>query len=343
MKKALVILLCALAVFAIVSCKQEPKVETFKVTFDSQGGSEVAAATVEKGAKVAKPQDPSKLGVYFAGWFTDAECKESFDFDAAITKDITLYAKWKLDFKVNELTATKGVNDGLYSYDKFRIQFGDGSAVTFVKDDVLTIVYRSTRPIDNYSIRNDSKKWIYEQPKKAALPEGFLSEADEDGWITITFKFGEKSWDEGYTWNYESDTKKFYFDFIGTIIKDDVLEIKSVAKNGEPFAYTVLTSKYVSPAAKEIMVSASSYTGDVTYVVQYLDPLDKDGDGNPKGTAASVAENTLAPKPADLVKEGYVFGGWSTDKTGDPEKKWDFEKTVVESNTKLYAIWTATT
>ena len=98
MKKVLVLLLCALAVFAIVSCKNDPKPEptpeTFKVTFDSQGGTEVAAATVEKDAKVEKPADPTKLGATFGGWFTEAACENEYNFDTAVTKDFTLYAKW---------------------------------------------------------------------------------------------------------------------------------------------------------------------------------------------------------------------------------------------------------
>ena len=64
------------------------------VTFNTNGGSEVADASVDFGAKVAKPADPTKADNVFAGWFADAEFETAFDFGAAITKATTIYAKW---------------------------------------------------------------------------------------------------------------------------------------------------------------------------------------------------------------------------------------------------------
>ena len=43
---------------------------------------------------VAKPADPTREGYTFAGWYTDEACTEAYDFSAAVTADMTLYAKW---------------------------------------------------------------------------------------------------------------------------------------------------------------------------------------------------------------------------------------------------------
>ncbi len=73
--------------------------ESYTVTFDSKGGSSVAAATVTAGGKATAPTDPTKAGNTFAGWFTSADggetlSEQAFDFDTAINAATTLYAKW---------------------------------------------------------------------------------------------------------------------------------------------------------------------------------------------------------------------------------------------------------
>jgi len=61
------------------------------VTFDSDGGSEVEPQSVVIGEKAIQPDDPTKDGYEFLGWFLD---DEEFDFDTEITEAITLTAKW---------------------------------------------------------------------------------------------------------------------------------------------------------------------------------------------------------------------------------------------------------
>ena len=65
-----------------------------QVTFNSMGGSEVEAVVVADGQTVAQPEAPVMEGYTFAGWYTDENCTTAYDFDTAVTADITLYAKW---------------------------------------------------------------------------------------------------------------------------------------------------------------------------------------------------------------------------------------------------------
>ena len=76
--------------------KWTKEVEYFTVTFDSQGGSDVAAITnVVGGEKVTQPADPVKDGFEFAGWHKEVACTNVWNFsNYAVTSDITLYAKW---------------------------------------------------------------------------------------------------------------------------------------------------------------------------------------------------------------------------------------------------------
>ena len=65
-----------------------------QVTFNSMGGSAVEAVVVADGQTVAQPEAPVMEGYTFGGWYTDENCTTAYDFDAAVTADITLYAKW---------------------------------------------------------------------------------------------------------------------------------------------------------------------------------------------------------------------------------------------------------
>lgn len=65
-----------------------------KVTFNSEGGTAVPQQEVEIGQKASQPTAPTKDGKVFAGWYKEAELTNQFDFNTAITADITLYAKW---------------------------------------------------------------------------------------------------------------------------------------------------------------------------------------------------------------------------------------------------------
>lgn len=68
------------------------------IHFDSNGGSEVPEQNVNYGDKTNKPDDPTKVGHTFAGWFTDSGLSQAFDFDnTPVTGDLTLYAKWTAD------------------------------------------------------------------------------------------------------------------------------------------------------------------------------------------------------------------------------------------------------
>lgn len=67
------------------------------VTFNMLGhGTAPAAQNVDFGAKATKPVDPADDDAYvFSGWYKDALCTQSFDFDNDVINDNTvLYAKW---------------------------------------------------------------------------------------------------------------------------------------------------------------------------------------------------------------------------------------------------------
>ena len=68
--------------------------KTYSVTFQTDHGTAPKAQTVAYKAKAAKPADLTAEGYTFGGWYTDKECRNAFDFEIAVTGNVTLYAKW---------------------------------------------------------------------------------------------------------------------------------------------------------------------------------------------------------------------------------------------------------
>lgn len=65
-----------------------------KISFNTGEGSKVDFQTTAANGSVTKPADPTREGYTFAGWYTDEACTKAYKFDAAVTADMTLYAKW---------------------------------------------------------------------------------------------------------------------------------------------------------------------------------------------------------------------------------------------------------
>ena len=107
--------------------QEEPAAETYTVTFETNGGSEIEAQTVTSGETASEPTAPTLEGYGFAGWYSDSDLTSEFSFDTAITADITLYAKWY--FGAKKPTEAKDVGD---------IVFSDGSATAYTSELTLT-------------------------------------------------------------------------------------------------------------------------------------------------------------------------------------------------------------
>lgn len=77
------------------------------ISFDTDGGSAVNSQKIKENSKVTKPSNPTKDKYKFLGWYLDDEL---YSFDAKVTKDITLKAKWEyvptVTYKVEELTGS---------------------------------------------------------------------------------------------------------------------------------------------------------------------------------------------------------------------------------------------
>ena len=73
------------------------RVKRYTVTFDANGKDAAMpdSQRVKEGKAATEPSTkPRCKGYTFAGWYTDVACTKAYDFSAAVTADLTLYAKW---------------------------------------------------------------------------------------------------------------------------------------------------------------------------------------------------------------------------------------------------------
>ncbi|WP_337983581.1 InlB B-repeat-containing protein [Lysinibacillus sp. C5.1] len=70
-------------------------INSYTVTFNTNGGTTVAPVTITYDKKITKPAAPTKVGHTFAGWYKSDTLTTQWDFLIdVVTKDTALYAKW---------------------------------------------------------------------------------------------------------------------------------------------------------------------------------------------------------------------------------------------------------
>lgn len=74
-----------------INAVYEAVITEWTVSFENV---ELEDIIVANGEKLEKISDPVKEGFDFVGWFTDEACQEQYDFEAVVSSNLTLYAKF---------------------------------------------------------------------------------------------------------------------------------------------------------------------------------------------------------------------------------------------------------
>lgn len=76
----------------------ENEIQSYNVTFNTDGGNTITKQVVLKGEKIKEPTTPTKKGYIFVEWQVDGK---KFDYNTIITKDLELKAIWKKEVSSN--------------------------------------------------------------------------------------------------------------------------------------------------------------------------------------------------------------------------------------------------
>ena len=121
------------------------------VTFDSMGGSDVDPYTGTSSSYVMseenRPEDPTKAGHTFTGWYKDADCTQPFTFGTDSVKEhITLYAGWDaIEYTVH-----------------FDLGEVEGTAPQDQKVDYGKLIQQPENPVDSSEDARTFLGWYFE-------------------------------------------------------------------------------------------------------------------------------------------------------------------------------------
>lgn len=261
--------------------------KTFKVTFDTDGGSEVAEQTIVYGKTAYKPADPTKTGFTFGKWQKDGV---DYDFSTPVTADITLKATWTAD------TPAPGPGGG-----------GDTPVPTEKTKYTVTYVDGQGKTLHTEEVEEGSATPTIADPTK----EGYIFK----GWSPAVAK--KVTGNATYVAQWEAkpaEKKQFtvtYTDGQGTTLKT----VKVDEGEATPSCTAPTREGYTftgwSPAV------ASTVTADVTYVAQWKQNGGGGGGGDtPAPTPAPDPTPTSTPEPDPKPEEKKKYTVTYTDGLG---------------------------
>ena len=90
----IIIIACIVVILAVVAL--DLRNPGFTITFDSRGGTDVAPQNQMYGELLEVPEEPTREGYEFTGWYIDHACDEEWNLEEDIIEaDFTLYAGWE--------------------------------------------------------------------------------------------------------------------------------------------------------------------------------------------------------------------------------------------------------
>lgn len=131
--------------------------QTYTITLNSNGGSEVSAFKAEYQSNMAEPVKPKREGHHFLGWYKDANLTEAVVFPLVVTGNQKIYAAWNeqvpyLDY-LNQLLNTYEFNP--YAYIPAKML--PGSAL--VSQSSLNLTYETNTNIIDIPKGGHGEQW----------------------------------------------------------------------------------------------------------------------------------------------------------------------------------------
>ncbi len=216
-KKLAIVSLIVLSVFSLFIAGCSKKTEKYTVTFDSDGGTEIASVQVEKGKKITKPEDPSKEHYVFDGWYLE-DTEWVFESDT-VTKNTALTAKWTPEvYSVTlknydgTVLATENVSYGslpqysatpekpsdaqyTYAFSKWVDEAGNDASLSNIDKNVtLTATFTSTLRSYKIIFKNGEQVLKEDDVNYGTLPAAPTETPTKEADAQYTYTF--KGWDK---------------------------------------------------------------------------------------------------------------------------------------------------
>ncbi|HHX36350.1 MAG TPA: InlB B-repeat-containing protein, partial [Clostridiaceae bacterium] len=303
------------------------------VTFDSNGGTPVKSENIAKGKPVEKPEDPTKEGFRFLGWYVNLTDESEYDFATRITDNLTLVAKWQ-EFHVVTFDANGGYilvgEDQLPSQDveiNHNADIVEGNAPAAERDGFT---------FKHWSLEGTDTKFEF-SPNPIVKDITLVAQWTVNEY-TVSFGLGGGKWvetdEEGNeVYATEPDPKEVTVEY-NTLVPTDEMPADPVKEgfkfdgwlleNGEPFDANALIT--------ENTIVKPNWTEQV--VVTFALDGGKWSDGSNEAKKVQVDKGKEVAQPENPAKEHARFDGWKTEDNDPYNFEWP-----VRGNLTITAKW----
>ncbi|MGM9733233.1 MAG: InlB B-repeat-containing protein, partial [Prevotella sp.] len=264
-----------------ITIKATWKINQYTITFNSNGGSEVASITQDYATEITAPTAPTRVGYDFAGW--DKEVPATMP-----AEDLTLTAQWTA--KKFTYTFTKKDN----------------------KDNVASDVIELEQTFDAAVVMPTAEQLNWEGHTFDKYVESVPETVTEEGAKTFTALY-----------NINKYTVKF-------VVGEDIHE--AILEYGTKITVPEIPAKEGYTGAWDKVVAETVPAEDVTYTAVYT-PIEYtvtfNTDGGSEIASIKVAYGSAITLPENPTKEGYTFKEWE-----------NVPETMPAKDVELKAIWT---
>jgi uncharacterized repeat protein (TIGR02543 family) len=294
------------------------------ITFNSHGGSAVAAITANEGTAVDKPADPARDGYAFAGWFSAASGGTLYSWPHILTGAITMHAHWEEDDQPPPA--------------QHAITFDShgGSAVGTITAAIGTAVDKPADPTrDGHAFAG----WY------SAASGGTLYSWPHTLTGAITM---HAHWQEDDQPQPAQHTLAFDSHGGTAVAAITANEGTLVAKPADPTRAGYAFAGWFSAASGGTLYSwPYTLTGAITMHAHWQEddqPLPArhtiafDSHGGAAVAAITANEGTLVAKPADPTRADYTFAGWFSAASGGTQYAWPY---TLTGDVTMHAQWIA--
>ncbi|MCR8660583.1 InlB B-repeat-containing protein [Paenibacillus endoradicis] len=345
-----------------LTVKAQYRVNSYTVSFDSQSGSIVNDITANYGSKITAPNDPTRVGYTFDGWYkeNDAQSQWNFVTETIPAHHVTLYANWILnsytvtfeDWDGTELNSGM-VNHGSgatapvdpsrigYTFTGWDVAFGNISGSLTVKAQYSVNSYtvgfdsQSGSTVDDITANYGSKITAPTPPTREGYTfEGWYKETDaQSRWDFVLETIPAQHVTLYANWVLNSYTVTFE-DWDGT-------ELNTGTVNHGSGATAPVDPSRIGYTFTGWDVAFGNISGSLTVKAQYSLNSYKVSFNSQRGSTVGDITETYGSKitaPTPPTRANHRFVGWY--KEEGTVNKWDFLIDTMQANdVTLYAKW----
>ncbi len=272
------------------------------------------SAQAEFGQSLERPADPEREDYAFDDWYTTMAGSEKYDFSAAVTANVRVYAHW------NQTVATVTFDGNDASVEPVTVKQNIGEPLTDVPkpkrdsyrftdwyvDAAATQIYDLTQPVTE-------DMTLYAGWKKRTYTITFDEHYDKGSTTKVKAEYGALA-------EAPADPSRKGYDFVGWYVDEDGKELYNVS--------TPVTASMTVYAMWQSTEEASSERV-YTYMLNY------DDQGVYETQTFTSTRRVKAPD--NPVRPGYYFAGWCKDAEGTTF--YDFANERSTQSITLFAKW----